>query len=190
MKPVPIIQQFFQVKINSFLPFFIKPYSNLGNKASLSLWSLIIILSLCYPFKYRVLMSLTLYHRPIKLHRCTVHIYRLINRYKKYLILVAYQVQQSTWSQIQRLVSSLKQKKHCDRPNDKNQIKRARLEEHSVKGWQLFYELGLYHCQSDLIWVNQIARVQILSKSFFVFTFPLSCILLGNLCFLLSTSEL
>lgn len=127
MESVHVIQQFFQVKIDSFLPFFINSYSNLSNnKAPLFLWSLKNNSLPTLPFQVCNLgVSLLPQPRPIKLHMCTVYIYRLINRCKQYLILVAYQVQQSVGSRIQRSVASLNQKKHCDMPNNKNQTGRA-----------------------------------------------------------------
>ena len=55
---------------------------------------------------------------------------------------MAYQVQQSVGSQIQRSVASLNQRKHCDKPNNKNQSQRARL---AGAEWRAGdpYELGL-----------------------------------------------
>ena len=55
---------------------------------------------------------------------------------------MANQVQQSVGSQIQRSVASLNQRKHCDKPNNKNQSQRARL---AGAEWRAGdpYELGL-----------------------------------------------
>lgn len=187
MESVPITQQF-QVGIASSLLTFINSPSKHSKKASLSLWPLMNKYFSSYVTLLRMCswcLSHALSPRPIKFHVCTVYIYRLLNQHKQYSIVAAYQVQQSAGSQIRRSVASLNQKKHCDMPNNKNQIKQTRLAEHRGESQQFLYGLGFISLSAQVCWSNHTAYLQIMNKSL---SLQSHC-LLRNLWFLLSTTE-